>query len=413
MLYSSRVNRNVKHHSKPYVCPNTFKKIMTPDGCVYIDTEVISDAQLKQLDTCPRVLLTRVKDNEDEDDDSEDVMSEILGLPNLGNTCFINVIIQVLRVTPGFRQFVCKLNKQFGHKLDDTNQMKLTSCLHQIFVKFRQNEVNCCKKVIPSDNKELMKSFINICQSLTNRFEPELQHDCHEFIDWLVNEQLNRYASIRFDRFDGTLATNRMCSKCQISVALPDELFADIKIPTYVTSDDYRRISCGRQMPTFSDVVHRKYVQKIKSFCKKCLTMTTFSTMNSIKVAPNVLIMFLETLPDFGHKSKRKSNTSKKLFTLPFHLKYSTINEEIQYSLYGIIMHSGLHNNGHYYAVINSSQDVLATKPSDNCLCDENVLSDSSWIKVSDEDVIEVNEDYVQQLLDSKSTLRLGFYRQI
>ena len=54
----------------------------------------------------------RVNSNQESssnDDSKENVNAELtrlLGLPNLGNTCYLNSVIQVLRVTPGFCQFL-------------------------------------------------------------------------------------------------------------------------------------------------------------------------------------------------------------------------------------------------------------------------------------------------------------------
>ncbi|CAG2113496.1 unnamed protein product [Medioppia subpectinata] len=393
-------------------------------------------------------------------DNSE--LSRVIGLPNIDNTCYINALIQVLRITPGFRQFVCYLNKTIkSPKYEDLleeEEKQLVSCLHDIYYKFSENELKCKEaKSSGATNESTITAFID-CQLLKNRFPFGQQQDCHELLDWLINElnsytqtlfgnrQSNTQANTRvisnskspyntrryssdlnaetFQRFNGVMLRSIECSECH-TCSLTDDSFADIHIPLCLNDDRSGDKSVTDvEMQSFADIIHRKdYLKDDNMYnCHNCRKKTNASVRNTIKVAPQVMILFMKR--PFGFTLKVTRNSAKpppkKVFKVPLNIDYTLNDSVIKYSLYGFVVHTmGSNiNNGHYYAVINSSHEETSvhTRRLNDCMCGHNILANNDWIKANDNNIIKFSETRLHSLLNDDSiasTAYLAFYRQI
>ncbi|CAG2119729.1 unnamed protein product, partial [Medioppia subpectinata] len=303
-------------------------------------------------------------------DNSE--LSRVIGLPNIDNTCYINALIQDLL---------------------EEEEKQLVSCLHDIYYKFSENELKCKDaKSSGATNESTITAFID-CQLLKNRFPFGQQQDCHELLDWLINElnsytqtlfgnrQSNTQANTRFisnskspyntrryssdlnadtfQRFNGVMLRSIECSECH-TCSRTDDSFADIHIPLCLSDD---KSVTDVEMQSFADIIHRPdYLKDDNMYnCHNCRKKTNASVVNTIKVAPQVMILFMKR--PFGFTLKVTRNSAKpppkKVFKVPLNIDYTLNDSVIKYSLYGFVVHTmGSNiNNGHYYAVINSSHE--------------------------------------------------------
>ncbi|CAG2182752.1 unnamed protein product, partial [Oppiella nova] len=100
----------------------------------------------------------------------------------MGNTCYINAIIQ----------------EDYKSKQLNASNKQLITYLHDIFHNFGQNESKSKHMTNSLTNESTITAFIE-SEELKNRFETQLsqQNDCHEFLSWLINE-LNTYTQLLF-----------------------------------------------------------------------------------------------------------------------------------------------------------------------------------------------------------------------
>lgn len=280
---------------------------------------------------------------------------------------------------------------------------------------------------------------------IRERFESGQQQDCHEFLNWLTNE-LNSYAelifankSIRngyklrtngneakptFESFRGIMLRKITCSEC-MHCSVTDDWFEDIQIPLC----DTEQISDLDHLRSFTDLIHRKdYLRDDNKFdCRKCSKKTNALVVNSIKKAPEVLIIYIKKPLNYSQMITRNARPSRKLFKASKCLEYSSDQKTYRYVLYALVMHRGSDaDNGHYYAVINStglcptrgrpkhqSSPAVDTK---KCKCLVNALANNGWIRVDDNKVSKISDNHINKLLDDEniaSTPYLAFYHQI
>lgn len=101
------------------------------------------------------------------------------GFINFGNTCYCNSVLQALFFCPPFREKVLQYRQQQNGKHGGSKKETLLSCLcdlfHNITTQKRKVGVIQPKKFVAKLRKE------------NEQFDNYLQHDAHEFINYLLN----------------------------------------------------------------------------------------------------------------------------------------------------------------------------------------------------------------------------------
>ena len=215
-----------------------------------------------------------------------------------------------------------------------------------------------------------------------------------------------------------------MCSECKY-VSITDDWFEDIQIPLCDSEEikdvsDLNDLNDLNDLRSFSDIIHRKdYLKDDNKFdCVKCCKKTNASVVNSIKIAPKVLIIYIKKPMDYNQMLTRNAKPSRKLFKASKCLEYSSEDITYRYVLYALVMHNGSDaDNGHYYAVIDSmSHSTDKRKTNKECKCSVNAMANNGWIRVNDHKVTKISDNYINKLLEDESiasTPYLAFYRQI
>ena len=310
----------------------------------------------------------------------------IRGLKNLGNTSFMNSVLQCLSHTLPLRQFYVSdeyLNSRRGD---------ISDAFMNVMVELW--DTTTCDSVDPYDLKKQV-------EAITSIFPGYDQHDAHEFMRFLLNrlhEEINRAsvegckspadnetleeACARYltwedsrisELFGGMLRSEVCCSVCSVcynqsTVYIP---FMDIALPipelSYSgTSNPAVHLTDCLNMLTTEDTLE----EGESSYCKKCMGVTTATKRLSIAKLPIFLVIQLRRF--IGNQERTKLLTPVKFDHILANGKTHT------YSLYGIVSHSGSIYGGHYTAYCKYGTDW-------GCF-DDTMTSVVSWEHVNEQE---------------------------
>lgn len=259
-----------------------------------------------------------------------------------------------------------------------------------------------------------MKNFMIFYASISNiyryQFEEGLQHDCHEFLNYIIS-QLNGYVDnkfnsilntnnqlIHFNDFKGFSTTTIKCNKCHFESSTED-IFLDVIVPLhsgFTSIDEF----IGRNVYLNDD---NKY------YCVNCMTYEDAIAKSIVKTPPKIFVFYINKFNN--HLNDRRSETSykeskvcKEAFKPQKSFNLSIGGILIKYKLYALIKHIGLtSNSGHYYSIINT--DLITNNEPTNV-----------WIKINDNIVQKLDERKLNQSLNNfdsynSDTPFLAFYK--
>ena len=279
------------------------------------------------------------------------------GLRNLGNTCYMDCILQCLYHTRHLREFyVSGEYHQYLIKRGD-----LSYAFKVVMVGLGSTFYN--GPIAPYQ----LKREVSI---VTPMFSGYRQHDAHEFLRFLLDElhdEINRVSvdgrkspadnetlreacarhltwedSRISELFGGMLRSEVRCSVCSDKsiVYIP---FMDIALPIPRKQD--------RTVVSLTDCLaflRRKETldEEERPYCNKCMDLTRSTKQLFICKLPRYLVIQLKR---FSYYPTRTKLTTPVKFTETWTLKDSS-DKTHTYSLYGIACHSGGLYGGHYIA---------------------------------------------------------------
>ena len=288
------------------------------------------------------------------------------GLKNLGNTCFMNCILQCLSHTLPLRDFFVsdeyKKNLKTKGDLSDAFKCAMSELWKSSFA---------VDSYAPHDLKKRV-------EIVAPRFSGYNQHDAQEFMRFLLNElheEINkadvkgrkspgdnenlqeacdRYLtwenSLISELFSGMLHSEVCCSVCEHRsvVFIP---FMDLALPiprSKSTSPRYYghystvKLDACMQVFTEEEILD----EEERPYCNKCKNMTKSTKQLSISKLPKFLVIQLKRFS--GYSVRRKLSTP-----VQFEERWEICDNSGKthaYSLYGIACHSGGIYGGHYTA---------------------------------------------------------------
>uniref|UniRef100_A0A8C9W4F3 Ubiquitin carboxyl-terminal hydrolase n=1 Tax=Scleropages formosus TaxID=113540 RepID=A0A8C9W4F3_SCLFO len=295
----------------------------------------------------------------------------LVGLRNLGNTCFMNSILQCLSNTHSLRDY-CLHN---AHRRDLNNNTRGNTALMEEFAKLIQMlwTSSGSEAVSPSEFKTQIQKY-------APRFVGYNQQDAQEFLRFLLdglhnevnrvtvrprghgedldhlpddekgkrmwNRYLEREDSKIVDLFVGQLKSSLTCTECGYCSTVFDP-FWDLSLP--IAKKGYGEVSlmdCVRLF-TKEDVLDGDE----KPTCHRCKARRRCTKKFTIQKFPKILVLHLKRF------SESRIRTSKLSTFVNFPMKDLDLREfasenstNAVYNLYAVSNHSGTTMGGHYTA---------------------------------------------------------------
>ncbi|KAL4162097.1 hypothetical protein PRNP1_002645 [Phytophthora ramorum] len=293
------------------------------------------------------------------------------GFANLGNTCYLNSVLQCLTYTPCFAQFLldkevfasfnggnsnAKLNKTNGFSGSNTGGFCAVRAMSRLLQSAHSN--NSVRVVQP---KELVMNVRHISKS----FRIGRQEDSHEFFRLLldsmqrsclrkarIKSETHSAASTTFVHrmFGGKLKNSLKCAKCgHVSERFDDFLDLSLEIAHGVTS-----VKGALRHFTATEKLDDCNAWK----CSSCGKPSRAEKGLTIAECPNVLMIQLKRFDLMFGKIKRHIEFPR---SLDIAVGMSKTCEDrrrgrTKYELHAVLVHAGFSTDcGHYYAFVKGS----------------------------------------------------------
>lgn len=329
--------------------------------------------------------------NQQKTDWQKEVMKSFsTGLTNLGNTCYMNCIIQCLAAT-------YKLSTEiiFGPSLVVYNsKLGYHGRLYNSFAGLLKEMVNKRNSYVSPRN------FKELCGSLLETFKGYEQQDCHEFLNFILDglhEEMNisgnktpiKPLSEEEERQQEKLSLrkasrnqwNRHCysNNSPITTLVQGQYLSRLTCTVcQTTSTTYNAFSClSLPIPLGHRQVNLEHCFELFTMrevldgdnawlCPKCKTRRRTEKQMMICRLPNILIIHLKRFKQSGRYSDKLetlvSYPSEKLDLTKFWVRPSGPNDiqeqgsqhpPFLYNLYGVAIHQGTLKGGHYTSFVN------------------------------------------------------------
>ncbi|XP_069590339.1 ubiquitin carboxyl-terminal hydrolase 42 isoform X1 [Ranitomeya imitator] len=270
------------------------------------------------------------------------------GLQNLGNTCFVNSVLQCLTYTAPLANYM--LTREHSK-----------TCREQDFCMMCVMQAHVAQTLCNSGGVVKPTSVINDLRRIAKHFRYGSQEDAHEFLRYTVEEMqksclrgcsnLDRHTQTTtfiHQIFGGCLRSRVKCLNCKSVSDTYDEY---LDIPLEIKTSH----SVNKALEQF---VKAEQLDGDNAYnCSKCKQLVTATKRFTVHRISNVLTLSLKRFASFsGGKLSKEIKYPEYLNIRPY--TSNPHGEPIMYSLYAVLVHTGLScHTGHYFCYIKASND--------------------------------------------------------
>ncbi|TYI84566.1 hypothetical protein E1A91_D05G374700v1 [Gossypium mustelinum] len=286
-----------------------------------------------------------------------------LGLRNLGNSCYLNSVLQCLTYTPPLANFC--LRSQHSSSCDASASKKPRDCPFCILEAWITRSLTLDLTLdAPSKIQSCIKIF-------AEHFRFGRQEDAHEFLRYVIDachntclrlKKLRRQGSegggeavngntVVKEIFGGALQSQVKCLGCGAESNKVDEIM-DISLDI---------LNSG----SLKEAMHKFFQPEVldgnnKYKCDNCKKLVAARKQLSIRQAPNILVIQLKRFEGILGAKIDRLITFEEVLVLSSFMSKASQDPQPVYNLFGTIVHSGYSpESGHYYAYI---KEVLSEK---------------------------------------------------
>ena len=281
------------------------------------------------------------------------------GLNNMGNTCFLNSVLQSVMFTLPMNNYFLRSNHLRVCKV------KNNVCLLCEFCKLC-NELQNRRALTPYN---IIRNIKLICKHI----RIGRQEDAHEFFIYLLDAleksytTFSKFSNSKFivdnkgknqrncnliqNVFGGELSSEVQCMKCKKSSVTIDKF---LSISLEILNSD----SIERSLDKFckSELLFGAN----RFLCEHCKQKNDSRKRFLFKTLPNVLVLHLKRFDNYGQKIQRFIRYPMELDMGKYVVnpqKSSTLEGGTKYRLYSILIHNGYSSDsGHYYSFLKSEK---------------------------------------------------------
>lgn len=315
----------------------------------------------------------------------------LLGIANIGNTCYINSLTQCLIHTEPFRNLILdknninKLNYNIlknDNKLIKDDKIDITELCLKLNDKLSYHLIKLITNYINNKPINPKKYVMKICDN--DIFELGEQADCHELYIFIINklkEELKDDVNINLDEnileIYNNILDEDIKNKLENLKKMLNNDFSSVATPFMSISDTIINCNCNYETHSFDtplqlelNLVGDDKIIKLEDCiedhynkitcedykCSKCNTTIEINKQEYIWLAPQILVIHLKRfITSYENKiyKQTKIHTFVQYNEIIDMSKYMTNKKrEYKYELYAISNHFGSLNGGHYYSYI-------------------------------------------------------------
>ncbi|XP_051630996.1 ubiquitin carboxyl-terminal hydrolase 42-like, partial [Manacus candei] len=270
------------------------------------------------------------------------------GLLNVGNTCFLNAVLQCLTYTPPLANYL--LSREHSQ-----------ACRQQGFCMMCIMEAHV-NKVLRSVSAILPLAVLRAFRFIGEHFQLGREEDAHDFLCCTVNAMQRACLSASNDLdissqsttivhqiFGGFLRSRVICFSCK---AISDSYEAFLDVPLDIKA-------ASSLTAALEDFVTPEHLEGENCFkCSKCEKNVAATKRFTVHCAPKVLTVCLKRFDCFtGGKISKVVEYPEYLDLRPYMSQAD--GEALLYSLYAVLVHSGVScHGGHYFCYTKASNGL-------------------------------------------------------